>query len=203
MVYSLLRHPGIVFDLRVRQARKSVINVLTNLSQWKNTTPDGNIPFDYRLEDSTGQVKVQVKMQRQKNHMPMTAKQAGGHLPEDCWVVETQRTRGGTKNGEETRPYRFGEFDILAVSMHPSCKDWSSFMYTVANWLLPRKDNPTLIQKFQPVSKIPNEVWTDDFETAVQWYRSGQTRSLNYCIENKPGGKLSEQISLGFKRPSS
>ena len=31
--------------------------------------------------------------------------------------------------GLATRPYRFGEFDILAVSMHPSTNDWNRFMY--------------------------------------------------------------------------
>lgn len=38
------------------------------------------------------------------------------------YVVETPRTRGGKDltSGEDTRPYRYGEFDILAVSMHPS-----------------------------------------------------------------------------------
>lgn len=39
----------------------------------------------------------------------------------EVFMTETQKTRTGT-DGEEnqTRPYRYGEFDILAVSMQPS-----------------------------------------------------------------------------------
>jgi hypothetical protein len=77
--------------------------------------------------------------------------------------------RGGkdTKTGEDTRPYRFGEFDILAVSMHPSTRDWGIFMYTVADWLLPRPGDKQLMLKFQPVGKIPDDRWTANLEEAI------------------------------------
>lgn len=157
------------------------INVVRRLTGWKNTTPDGNWPFDFRLADSIGEVRVQVKMQRLEKHVPLPAKRASKDLPEDCWVTETQRTRGGKKDGKDTRPYRFGEFDILAVSMHPSTQDWSNFMYTVANWLLPRKDDLACMRVFQPVSRTPNDVWTDEFKKSVLWFRSGEKKSVLNC----------------------
>lgn len=120
------------------------------------------------------------EMQRQKEHRPMMANKASRFLPADCYVVETQRTSGGKdqRTGENTRPYRFGEFDILAVSMHPSTKNWNSFRYTVADWLLPMPTNKKLLLKFQPVSSEPDEDWTDDLLTCIKWLRSGKRKTL-------------------------
>jgi hypothetical protein len=119
-------------------------------------------------------------MQRLKDHRPMMANEGYRRLPADMYAVETQRTRGGVnpQTREDTRPYCFGEFDILAVSMHPSTNDWSRFMYTVCGWLLPRPEDERLILKFQPVAKLPTESWTDDFETAIEWLRSGAQKKL-------------------------
>lgn len=74
------------------------------------------------------------------------------------YVAETKRTRGGVDSGtgQKTRPYRFGEVDILAVCLQPSTGNWKSFMYTVGDWLLPRPDDPTLFQVLQPVATAPN-----------------------------------------------
>jgi hypothetical protein len=96
------------------------------------------------------------------------------------YVVETQRTRGGKDvlTGEATRPYRFGEFDILAVSMHPSTNDWDSFMFTVGNWFVPRPAAPTQLEVYQPVSMSPDEDWTDDLLTSIGWFRSGLTKTI-------------------------
>jgi len=96
--------------------------VLDKLKGWKDVTPDGNDSFDFKIKDSKGAVTIQVKMQRRKEHRPMMADKALKILPVGSYVVETQRTRGGKdlRTGENTRPYRFGEFDIIAVSMHPS-----------------------------------------------------------------------------------
>src|SRR5687768_8625517 len=88
-------------------------------------------------------------------------------------VVETQRTRAGkSRSGGQTRPYRFGEFDVLAVSLYPSTLRWELFRYTVANWLIPDPTDPAHILKYQPVAPTPNDDWTDDFETAAAWFRS-------------------------------
>ena len=151
--------------------------VVSALTSWSNESLVEDLPYDFLLQDSTGQVRVQVKMQRRKKQRPMLANKRYGT---DMYVVETQRTRGGTdpQTGADTRPLRFGEFDILAVSMYPSTNEWSAFMYTVSDWLLPRPEDPTLILKLQPVAKAPNEVWTNDFETCVRWLRSGQKRRI-------------------------
>lgn len=154
--------------------------VLNDLQGWEKISFQGDEPYDYLIRDSNGELRIQVKMQRLKDQKPMTANQAYRRLPTDMYVVETQRTRGGkdTMTGEDTRPYRYGEFDILAVSMYPSTKKWDSFMYTVATWLIPRPENTKLMLKFQPVSLKSDDNWTSNFETCVAWFRSGQKKKL-------------------------
>jgi len=110
----------------------------------------------------------------------MMARKAYRFLPPDMYVVETQKTRAGSRRttGGSTRPYHFGEFDLLAVSMQPSTNMWDRFMYTVADWLLPSRTDPSEILKFQPVATAPNDDWTDDFRTAVAWLRSGVKKTI-------------------------
>ncbi len=151
------------------------IEVVKKLKAWNNTTPDGDLAYDFRLEDDEGPVRVQVKLQRSKAGKPMRANQGYRYLSSEMYVVETQRTRGGKNpvTGEDTRPYRFGEFDLLAVAMQPSTNEWNTFMYSVANWLLPRPNDETRLLKFQPVAIQPNDDWTDDLKECVKWLRSG------------------------------
>lgn len=155
-------------------------DVVQNLSGWKDVTPSGDLPYDFLLEDVVGRVRIQIKMQRKKMSRPMTANEAPGLVSSSMYVVETQRTRGGIDpaTGQSTRPYRFGEFDILAVCLQPSTGYWKSFMYTDANWLLPRPEDTTLLRVYQPVAMTPNSDWTDDFVTAVRWLRSGQSKQI-------------------------
>ncbi len=94
------------------------------------------------------------------------------------YVVEVQKTRSGNKNGEETRPYRFGDFDILAVNMQPSTGDWNRFVFTVGSWLLPSKKGANQIEIFQPVPEHPDDFWTDDLATCIKWFRSGLQKRL-------------------------
>jgi hypothetical protein len=153
--------------------------VLPNLPQWEEMPIQGQEPFDYLLRDAIGSVRVQVKMQRLKAHRPMIAREGYRTLPDNMYVVETQKTRGGKDaQGRDTRPYKFGQFDILAVSLHPSTNDWSQFRYTVADWLLARKDNDQLMLKFQPVASAPNHDWTDQFEVCVNWLRARQRKRI-------------------------
>lgn len=91
-------------------------------------------------------------------------------------VVEVQRTRGGTRDGEDTRPYRFGEFDLLALCMEPSHGRWNSFHYIPERWLNPRPGNAALIEIMQPVALEPDAIWTNDFNGAVRRLRSAQPR---------------------------
>ncbi len=135
----------------------------------------GDQAYDFLLADQVGQVRVQVKMQRRKTRLPLRASdvQKSRNWPSDHFVVETQRTRAGTSSeGTSTRPYRFGSFDILAVSMGASQRRWSAFMYTVERWLLPAAD-PTCLLTYQPVPAARSDFWTDDFAECLRWFRSG------------------------------
>jgi hypothetical protein len=154
------------------------VDVVETLHGWSNVTPPGDLAYDFLLADDQGEVRVQVKLQRCLAFKPMWACDGYRWLPKDMYAVETQRTRRGTRAGSSTRPYRFGEFDILAVSMQPSRGTWHAFMYTVARWLIPARDNPNELLKFQPITLEPSADWTDDFETAVEWLRSGIEKTI-------------------------
>ena len=167
---------GIIAEAAFRQY------IIDKLAGWKDVTPSENSSsYDFLLEDGIGPVRIQVKMQRLKAGEPMSAKEGYRFLPPDKFVVETQRTRGGIdkKTSSATRPYKFGEFDILAVSMHPSCGNWKCFLYTVADWLIPRSDNPNLLLKFQPVPRSANDEWTDNLLQCIEWFRSGEKKKIN------------------------
>jgi hypothetical protein len=144
-------------------------------TKWKDVSTVGEHPYDFFLEEVTDakrHVNIQVKMQRKERGVVKINK-AGK------WVVEVQKTRNGKdKDGEDTRPYRFGEFDILAVSLQPATGDWDKFLYTVGTWLIPRKEDAALIQVLQPVATRPNEDWTDNLETAIEWYFSGKKKTI-------------------------
>lgn len=159
------------------------VEVVDRLEGWRSLPIAGDPAYDFRLEDSIGMVRVQVKLQRSKGGSPLPAQKAlkSFHtLPADMLVVETQKTRGGKQKatGKATRPYRFGEFDVLAVALYPSTKRWDAFMYTVADWLIPDPKDHTLIFKYQPVASTANEDWTDNFHTAVEWFRSGVKKTI-------------------------
>lgn len=161
-------------DLTIRGIRGIVgeatfaIEVAGHLKRWKDVTPLGNHSYDTALADTGGTVRVQVKMQRRKSFQPLLRGGVG--------VVEVQRTRTGTKSGVATRPYRFGEFDLLAVCMEPSHGRWNSFLYIPERWLLPRPDDINLLMVLQPLSLHPDDVWTNDFDEAVRRLRSGEDR---------------------------
>jgi hypothetical protein len=154
---------------------QSVVFPLLNRG-WKNETPTGDHPFDFLLADKAGPVKIQVKMQRLEKKVP---KHWGRNTR--FFVAETQKTRSGkSKKRGSTRPYQFGDFDVIAVSMHPSGGDWTKFRYTVANWLLPRPGKGRhLIQVFQPVPDVANADWCDDLETAIRSFRSGTKKTVH------------------------
>lgn len=151
---------------------------------WKDIPINGNPAFDFLVEAPSGvKAKIQVKMQRMKEKQPMCANKASKKLfgtATEMWVVETQKTRGGKDNkGKETRPYRFGEFDIIAVSLHPATNDWSQFRYTVANWLFPDPKDAGIIYKFQPVAASANDDWTDRLETCVAWLSAANKKTIS------------------------
>lgn len=161
-------------DLTIRGIRGIIgeatfaIEVAGKLEGWKDVTPPGNHSYDTALADKTGTVRVQVKMQRRVKFKPLIRDGAG--------IIEVQRTRTGTKGGKATRPYHFGEFDILAACMEPSHGKWNSFLYIPGRWLLPRPEERKLIKIMQPVPLEPDTVWTADFNEAVKRLRGGKPR---------------------------
>lgn len=163
---------------------KFVIPLMKSIG-WQPHVIVGDQPYDFALGKGTQEVRIQVKLQRKESGRPMLyskrARAALKYPNEDLlYVVETQRTRTGKKKGNNTRPYRFGEFDILAVNLHPSTGDWQSFIYTVGNWLIPRSSEKSLIEIFQPVPIAADAYWTNDLEQCIDWLRLAEDRTLYF-----------------------
>lgn len=167
---------------------------------WRDVTPEGNFSFDYSLDDGKGPITVQVKLQRSASGEPVVKDGKRYGFDGEVFMTETQRTRSGTGKGAEdeekkTRPYRYGEFDILAVSTQPSTGSWHSYMYTLARWLLPGKaagDMATL----QPVGKGPGKFWTDDFTVAAQWFREADDgKRMRIGSAESPSLKLKKSLA--------
>jgi hypothetical protein len=171
---------GIIAEAAFKQ--EIIVPFTSDGSAWEEVLLAGDHSFDFALSDSDGQITIQVKMQRQKEQRPMLASEANKTMFRSLtnhYVVETQRTRGGkSADGTDTRPYRFGEFDLLAVAMHPSTNDWSKFLYTVERWLVPTPEAEQQIFKYQPVPRNPDQCWTDNLSTAIGWLRSNLERRL-------------------------
>jgi hypothetical protein len=141
---------------------------------WRDTTPDGNFSYDYVLTDAKGPITVQIKLQRSEKGAPVKKSGKPYGFNEDVYFVETQKTRGGL-DGEKkkTRPYKYGEFDLLAVSLQPSTGQWNRYTYTVGNWLIASAE-PNEIATMQPVTIGGSEYWTDNFSIAADWFRSNR-----------------------------
>lgn len=155
-----------------------VIGLLTH-EGWQDKEIITEQPYDVLLGDGNGDLRIQVKMQRLTKGSPTRRKDYPG-----MYVVETQRTRSGTQRTsegivEKTRPYRFGDFDILAVSLHPSTGQWLDFRYTVADWLLPDPHDSRLLKVFQPVSSQPNDDWADNLPEAISWFREHKHKRIS------------------------
>lgn len=159
------------------------VEVLDKLEGWREVTPPGTHAYDFAIRGAAEvTVTIQTKLQRKQGGKPFMYRIPGKRGPATAfYVVETQKSRKGTDrtSGQSTRPYRFGEFDILAVSMEPATGDWSQFRFTPGSWLMPRPDEPKLIAIYQPVSLEPNEDWTDSLPTAIQWLQSGQRKTIS------------------------
>jgi hypothetical protein len=157
------------------------IDIIGKSDRWRDITPTANLAYDCLVDDDIGNLRVQIKLQRRTDGKPMVTKgiRLFRSCPADMFVVETQKTRGGKDAaGEDTRPYRYGEFDILGVSLHPSTQNWTDFAFTVADWLIPDPANTRYIHKLQPVSPLENDDWTRDFDTCVEWFRSKRRKTI-------------------------
>jgi hypothetical protein len=131
-----------------------VLDVLPTATGWLSEPPIGNVAYDALLQRNSQRVRIQVKTQRRSAGVPMIR---GG-----SYVVEVQRTRGGVRAGVSTRPYRFGEFDLLAVCMWASTGDWHSFLYAPAARLVADPTDKAIIKKYQAVPNYTEgngELW--------------------------------------------
>ena len=164
---------GVIADAAFRQF---VVLPLAAVG-WRDVTPVGNFSYDYMLDDGSGAVTVQVKLQRSERGAPAVKSGERYGFDGSVHIVETQKTRSGTDaDDNRTRPYRYGEFDILAVSLQPSTATWNRYMYTVGRWLLPGR-NAGEIATLQPVPMRPNKFWTDDFKIAAHRLRENDAGS--------------------------
>lgn len=158
------------------------VEVIDTLTGWHDVTPPGLHAYDFAVQREKERVTIQTKLQRKEAGKPFMYRIPGkrGSMP-SLYVVETQKSRKGTHrtSGASTRPYRFGEFDILAVSMEPATGDWSQFRFTVGNWLLPRPSDRSLIAVYQPVSLESNEDWADSLTRAIDWWRSARKKTIS------------------------
>jgi hypothetical protein len=156
--------------------------------------PGGDPPYDFLLERGGQRASIQVKLQRTEQGQPKRYQPK--RYPNELYVVEVQRTRSGRKRqkkaakgssagDQSTRPYRFGDFDILAVNIQPATRQWRDFRYTVSSWLIPRKSNSRLIEIFQPVSFSPNDVWTDKLDVSLEWLRQGERRKVRQILRRR------------------
>jgi hypothetical protein len=160
-------------------------------SGWRAIQISGDLSYDALLQKDDLSARIQIKLQRLEKGVPKL------YYPKhyesgSLYVVEVQKTRSGEQKVKKallgtsatieatasvtvkTRPYRFGDFDILAVNMHPSSGSWKNFRYTLGDWLLPRPKDKTLIEIFQPVAATPNDLWTEDLLTCLRWFEEGR-----------------------------
>ncbi|MBI5320887.1 hypothetical protein [Bradyrhizobium sp.] len=141
-----------------------VIDIMPKMEAegWKNDPPIGEQAYDARLKKGNQSIRIQVKTQRRAKGVAMQRRN-GFH------VVEVQRTRTGTDGeGQATRPYRFDEFDLLAVCMQASTGSWHSFMYIPSKSLKPKRKAPEQINTMQAIPAFGDDgVWSNDLATAL------------------------------------
>ncbi len=146
--------------------------VPTQLQGWISIPFAGDLSYDLLLDDGSGEVKVQVKNQRREKGQAKTDAKLSRLCGFPVYVVETQRTRNGQNTDGEgaitsTRPYRFGEFDVLAVGLQPSTGSWTDFIYCAQHRLLARDAEPTWLKVMQPIYSDGSHGWTRDFKEAA------------------------------------
>lgn len=146
--------------------------VPTQLTQWTSEPIFGDLAYDLRLRSPFGPVRVQVKNQRRERGGPKVDMRLSRLNGSPVYVVETQRTRNGQTTGEDgeqrdTRPYRFTDFDVLAVCMQPSSGSWHDFVYCPTYALRPRLYDAGLLHVMQPIVINERGPWTRSFDSAA------------------------------------
>lgn len=151
--------------------------VVPRMEKWKSIDIEGDLPYDLLMDDGHGRLKVQVKNQRRKSGIPMIDARMSKITGSKVFVVETQRTRTGKRTTAEgdptqTRPYRFADFDILAVCLQPYSRKWDDFIYCPTRKLVARKDDTSLLAVMQPIFNSKDSPWTSDFDAAAKIARA-------------------------------
>lgn len=142
------------------------VDVVPTVQEWIPESLVGNHSYDCHLSREACHARIQVKRQRRKDGQPM--------VRDGLFVVEVQRTRGGERDGVNTRPYRFGEFDLIAVCMEPSTGNWKDFMYAPASQLEADASDPSIIRTLQsvpPFSEVDQGMWTSSLAKALEKLR--------------------------------
>jgi hypothetical protein len=68
-------------------------------------TPEGNFVYDYKLDEGSGPVTVQVKLQRSARGAPVVRSGERYSFGPEVFMTGTQKTRTGTDGDEnQTRP---------------------------------------------------------------------------------------------------
>lgn len=136
-------------------------NVLDKLPPPWTIAADKSHSTDFALTDGHGGmlVTIQVKMQALSAGVPK--------LDDTGWaMVETQKSRYRGTGHARTRLYAYDDFDILAVSLWPSTKDWGKFMFAYNHALAPSRRRGQMAG-WQSVPPKPNDLWTDDLAMLV------------------------------------
>lgn len=129
-----------------RQQRESIIESF----EWRTDSPDFTIVVDGRS------YTIECK----------NVRKASGKQVDPMWV-ETQRTRGGRKNGEDTRPYRVSDFDILAVALFNRIGQWDHW-FIASKKLGTRPENRELLAVRQEMPEQPDNKWHRDILLAIK-----------------------------------
>ena len=128
----------------------------------EDVTSGEHAGYDFLIRRAGRDWRCEVKLARlEKGKLKTPSKRALKSLPAGRYAVaEVWRTRSGKdKDGEKTRPYRFDEFDLLAVSLHPATGEWREFAFIPAAGLQAWPNDATRIGRYQPVSLDGSAGW--------------------------------------------
>lgn len=126
-----------------------------------------NDPFDFKIEKNNKIFTIQLKLQRQSAGQPIFTQDISKKLPAGFYVSEIQRCRNGfDRKGFSTRPYKFTDFDILAVCLEPVTKDWHDFTFCLTSNLLADPKHPSNIFKYQAIEL--NQCWNREIEECIK-----------------------------------
>jgi hypothetical protein len=188
------------YDFKIRSEKHSDITIQVKLQRMEKGKPLSAIDQKRLFPGGCWIVEVQKTRSGEELAQEANNDEVSADVPSVGEASQEKKATVDVKNkGKSTRPYKFGEFDILAVNLQPSTGDWSKFMYTVASWLLERPREPALIAVMQPVAAIPNDVWTDDINTCISWLIVGEKLKI-FDVETATKFQIAERERIRAER---